>query len=289
MFKTTMICAAALLAGTLASCLKEKECPRKAAVTVSVEDTDYDNAEEFSRIAQRAVNPPMSDHVETLDIRYIMLPDTKPTVYQELTPGAGDRSATLATNELPAGNYQISVTGNSEEGTYPNGTEYIVELHPEGSESSDLYLGRDTLDLPPAADRNIALRRTKGKLLILYEKFPENIARVEMTAAGISKYLDETLVYTGTTDVAKSFLLDAGHPSGQLETILAPTQAEASPQLSLALYDSAGNPKITFSRISLTMLRNHISAVKVHYDEPNWEIWITANGQWVQLHDLTID
>lgn len=286
-----MICSAAVLsAGGFQSCLKEKDCPRKPAVFVAVQDKNYDNAAETGQAVDE--NLPLRQYVGSMNVSYTVVGNTTPSLRQTLIPTGNDKTLMLAPGALPAGNYKISVTGRPVSVPVAPGTdEPLVELHPQQTESDDIYIGTGTGNLPPNADRTILLKRTKGKLALSLTNLPANIYKVEIRIAGVYKNVDTGLNYSGTTSVTKSFPITGVTDPLPLEMLLAPTDASGSTSAMIILYDDTNTPVEIFSNLTVNIVRNKVTQMELRYDPDanKYEIWVMLEGSWQQLHPLDIN
>lgn len=284
---------AAMAGGTLQSCLKEAKCPPSAdaRLYVAVEEKNYENVDDVRQAVPVDEGLPFARYVAGLDLLY--RPDAAVSLQslrRTYVPADGEKVAALPEEALPEGSYEITVAGNAAAENIGTGEAYRLELHPGGAESNDLYLADVRAAFPLAADRTLSLKRTKGVLLLYYEALPGSVARVGLSASGVSGGVDEGFRYSGTTMVNKEFVLPAVTGPGTLAMRLAPTVEQAGPQLSIRLSDADGNPVRVLSEIALSIARNRITALELRYDPDTegWEIWMSVEGVWVQIHRLTI-
>lgn len=280
---------AAALAGSLQSCLREKSCPPSAPARLFalVGEKNYANVGEIPQAQPVDENLPMLAFVAWLNVDYRTPDGGGSLLSRPIVPQPGETTTVLPAEELPAGSYEIVVAGNASDDNFVAGEEYLIALHPAGGESNDIYLANTTADFPLRAERAIPLMRTKGLLLLYYQTLPPEIERIGLTAQGVSEYVDARMNYSGTTTVNTEAPAPAGPAVVNMR--LAPTFGADNPLLTITLKDANGDPVRTLSNIPLPIDRNRITAVELRYEpEDRWEIWITLDAEWVQVHQLTI-
>lgn len=282
--------------GLFQSCLKERDryCPPTdtATLLVSVAEKNYANVGEIPQAIPVDEGLSFRNYVNPLDVRYLPIGNPSATHLQRtLVPGPTEMNVALPAEALPGGQYEVFVTGNASPENYVAGDDYLLELHPGGTESNDIYIASGTVTYPLTASQTLSMNRTKGLLLLYYESLPDNIANIRLEATGVSKNVDSQLSYSGTTTVTKDIPRPADQTPGILTLLLAPTQNAASPHLTIHLTDSGDNNVRTLSNITLPITRNQITAFKLTYDPDQdvWEIRISIEGVWIQIHDLILD
>lgn len=194
-----------------------------------------------------------------------------------------DQFYTIQFNNLPQGNYNLTVWGNIQSDTATG------ILHNNGNELTDTYVANKniTFTSEPSSDL-LMLERAKGDLLLLCSNFPSEITQVEEKVTSLYDTVDPYLKYTGNTTVLKT-----GPVKPLIETVLAPSVAGGSSKLNLRFFsDTSGNAskELVVPEIPLIMNRNQVTAVEVNYNKITdaLEIWTYVDGEWTMIHHLDI-
>ncbi len=268
------------------SCIKEDvpPCPDQYRVQVYVKDKNYVN--------QQAVdnNSPFRQYVNT--IYYILHNlETGTTTYSSLIHVTGnEKEYTIQFPNISSGRYILAILGN-----LPNSSAIVndeINLNSPSTEASfDLYLVSDTISFTSEKQSNsVGLERTKGKLQITCKNFPDSISNVDIKVTNLYQYLRSDYTYSRTTDVMKSFPL-TGAEDLVLETILAPTVAGSTSELTLSIFANNNNlPLFTPATINMNIKRNEVINIEINYNNLSmmWEIWIQINSQWERVYQMDI-
>ena len=270
----------------ISSCIREdlSDCPSSQyEVKVSVKDKNYANSNSFPQLSPVDENAPFSSFEGT--VYYILSDAATGNKVKESSlsaVGGADQTYTISFNDVPDGDYTLTVWGNMT-AEYPAGV-----LHRDGKEHTDIYmatrmlkLGRDykTVEVP--------LERMKGKFLLLCNNFPSTVNRVEQTVSHVYQSVDANKNYSGSTEVDKSMTFQP-----VLQTFLAPTSQEGVSKLKLSFYsDAATTPFLDLPEMDLFVKRNEISAFSVDYKSGDGVLEISSfiNGEWTVLHRLGIE
>lgn len=269
----------------LASCIKDdiEECPVQYTVNVYVKDKNYTNIDDVSQLVKKDESASFGSFIGTI---YYQLRDKKTgNVVAESTDSqpSGGQYYTLTFNNVPVGEYELTVWGNIIQGT-PAGT-----LHSGETESSDFYLANESLVfIAGEHTSDMMLERTKGDLLLICSNFPEDISQVEMKVGSVYETVDPHFVYAGNTRVLKNTSVKP-----LIETVLAPTVQGETSKLNLRFFSSSdlrAATDVVFPEIPLTLKRNEIAVVQVDYNtiDKAWEIWVNINGEWTMIHHLDV-
>ena len=271
----------------ISSCIREdlSDCPpSQYEIKVSVKDKNYTNISSFPQLTPMDENAPFSSFEGT--VYYILSDAVTGSRVKESSlsaVGGADQTFTISFNDVPDGEYTLTVWGNMT-AEYPAGV-----LHQDGKEHTDIYMATRTFKL----DRNyktdeVPLERMKGKFLLLCTNFPSAVNRVEQTVSQVYQSVDANRNYSGSTQVTKSMAFQP-----VLQTLLAPTSQEGVSKLKLSFYADATRASDAFLELpemDLNMKRNEISAISVDFKAPDgvFEIWSFVDGEWTMLHRLGI-
>lgn len=269
----------------LCSCIMDKEC--KGVITLGVRDKNYGNVKDIPVATAKDESLPFNSYVSSLAVQYD--DNGQGRVYAVTDNGPLQR---LRTDTLPAGTYELTAIGNLPAAVTQSRAENIAstELHPGNTEHTDIYVGHETIQTPASSNRTIMMNRAKGLLIVILNKVPANIIKTDVMAEGIYSSVDRNMNYSGNTNAIKTFDTSSGTGSYQMEFMLAPSITGQTAKLSLIMYDSSGNPANIISNITVDIARNMISMIKAEYNTESlqWEVWLSASGEWIQLHDLDI-
>lgn len=270
--------------GGLASCTKD-DCPTGYLIKITVKDKNYFNIKDFSELARVDESLPFHSFEGTV---YYTLRDTETGVLKyksdvmEVNDGGNFYSINI--DNMAAGKYELTVWGNRTIDV-PEGI-----LHSNGQEQTDIYVARTELTFPVSYKSvDMALERTKGKLVIFCKNFPASVGNLTANVSSLYSTVDSKLGYSGEAAVEKNATVNQ-----VVETFLAPTLDGKTSKLNLnfyALTRAASAPVLTLPEMDLVIRRNEISAITVDYNTTNlnWEIWIYVDGKWKMIHQLNIN
>lgn len=259
------------------------ECPSQFTVRVSVMDKNYSNIEQIPFLVPIDEGLPFGRYVGT--VYYTLHRVETGVLIQEtsVTNVTGDaRDYVLRFDGLPAGEYLLSVWGNTEGGL----SEGL--LHLEGKEFRDVYLGSKRLLFSSAyQSTDLPLERAKGKLLVMFSHFPPGYARVGLEVKGVFESVNVFFEYGGSTSVSKMAPMQ---PS--VELLLAPSAGGTS-QLNLHIYPESSSvelPDLSLSPIEIAVAKGQIVLVDVDYNsgENALDVWLYIRGEWALIHRLDI-
>ena len=270
----------------LSSCIKEDmdDCVITHTLKVYVKDKNYSNIESVFQLIKKDENLPYRAFISTV---HYQLRDIKTgQIVEEKSDNAlsgSDQFYTIQFNNLPQGNYNLTVWGNMQSDTATG------ILHNNGNELTDTYVANKniTFTSEPFSDL-LMLERAKGDLLLLCSNFPSEITQVEEKVTSLYDTVDPYLKYTGNTTVLKTAPVKP-----LIETVLAPSVAGGSSKLNLRFFsDTSGNAskELVVPEIPLIMNRNQVTAVEVNYNKITdaLEIWTYVDGEWTMIHHLDI-
>lgn len=270
----------------LSSCIKENmdDCVITHIVKVYVKDKNYSNIESIFQLVKKDENLPYRAFIGTV---YYQLRDIKTgQIIEEKSDDAlsgNDQFYTIQFNNLPQGDYNLTVWGNIQSET----TTGI--LHNNGNELTDMYVANKNISFTSESFSDLLmLERAKGDLLLLCSDFPSEITQVEQKITSLYDTVDPYLKYTGNTTVLKTAPVKP-----QIETVLAPSAAGGSSKLHLRFFSATAgdaSKELVVPEIPLAMNRNQITAVEVNYNKISGalEIWTYVDGEWTMIHHLDI-
>lgn len=271
----------------VSSCIKDdySDCPAQYVVKVSVKDKNYFNVSQFPQLARVDETLPFNNF--SGNIYYTLRNVATGAVQQEssIMPVIGnDRDYSIAFDEIPAGEYVLTIWGNLTS-DYPAGV-----LHKDGKEHTDIYLASRRLSFSSKPQTTeMTLERTKGKLVLFCTNFPASVTRVEEDILPVYQSVDENFSYSGSGPISKSATVQP-----IVETLLAPSVAGNTAKLNLRFYTAdtrAGSePYLTLPEMDLTVRRNEITAMLIDHNTAAGvlEIWNYIDGAWTMIHRLDI-
>lgn len=268
----------------LTGCIKEDitECPpSENQVELSVKDKNYSNIDKVPQLNRIDENLPFNGYVQTLN--YSLL-DTKTgkIIESAFLPATESQNATqrLSFNNLPEGDYELSVFGNTSEDIPSN------NLHPGNKSYSDIYVTSGTFSVKPNQNGQVfmSMERGKGLLLIDCQDFPPSITQIETSIQSIYRYIDAKKVYSDTLSVIETTPLKKLN-----QAYISPTVSNTESILNLRFLDDSNKPILNIPPLSIQIKRNEVSVVSVVYNPENrlFEVWSNINGEWTKYHQLT--
>lgn len=273
------------------SCLEEEPgngCPDQYQITLNVKDKNYDNIRDIPELNAVDENLPFKAYVSEFSYQLKSLATGQVVAAQSYQPvTSAEKFLTLSFEGLPAGAYQLVTSGNLP-GMEDSG-EALISLHPEGEESSDIYLSSDTLlfsDTP--ASKEVYMKRTKGNLVVICKNFPAETDKILLRTNSVSLNINKNLEYTRSTSVTKTF-------PGQtpiLQTWLAPSVSEKLSSMTLLLFSPQNRePYLIMPDIKFKIERNKITELMVDFNEAAniIEISIRIDGRWSIIHQLILN
>ncbi len=180
-----------------------------------------------------------------------------------------------------------------------------VELHPNGEESTDVYMASQSIDLTPGTEQPymVPMERQKGLLSVEYMDFPPEITRVDVTFGPVYSHVQSDGTFTGSTSVTKSFPVTQSPPpasgstradeaiSTLINTYVAPTIPGTQADLAVSLYrDGDTSPHIVLPAANLNVTSNVITPARVNYnvESGQWQLWVQVDGAWAMIYDIPI-
>lgn len=268
------------------SCIKEDmdDCVITHTVKVYVKDKNYSNIESVFQLVKKDENLPYRAFIGSV---YYQLRDIKTgQIVEEKSDNAlsgNDQFYTIQFNNLPQGNYNLTVWGNiqSEAAT--------GILHNNGNELTDIYVTSKNISFTsePFSDL-LMLERAKGDLLLICSDFPPEITQMEQKVSSLYDMVDSSFTYTGNTTVVKTAPVKP-----MIETVLAPSVMGVNSKLNLRFFSntSDNSKELVVPAMYLAMNRNQVTAIEVNYKKLTgvWEIWTYIDGEWTMIHQLDID
>lgn len=278
------------------SCVRDKDaldCSQgcnRSDITVAVMDKTYANAASIPGLAPENSNLPFLSYINRMSLWWLRKDIGNGQLHQVQLQ---DREIThlLDVSFIPNGDYEIVLIGNENLSEITNQADNIIcDLHPDNSESRDIYIGGAAFSFPISTGQTVWLYRSKGKLLIDFINLPSGITQAEILVSNVCKTINKDRTYTDATSVFKSFDLTPASAGSPLGVLLAPSIEGANSTLTIDLLDSAMN-KTRLSNIPLTIMRNEITLIRPAYNAntSTWELSALINDQWVRIHDMTVE
>ena len=270
------------------SCIKEDmdDCVITHTVKVYVKDKNYSNIESVFQLVKKDENLPYRAFIGTI---YYQLRDIKTgKIVEEKLDNAlsdGDQFYTIKFNNIPQGDYNLTVWGNIQSET----AKTTGMLHNNGNELTDTYVANKNISFTSETFSDLLmLERAKGDLLLLCSNFPSGITQVEQKVTSLYDTVDPYLKYTGNTTVFKT-----GPVKPLIETMLAPSVTGGSSKLHLRFFSNTAtdaSKELVVPEILLVMKRNYITAIEANYNKITGalEIWTYINEEWTMVHQLDI-
>lgn len=285
-YRKILISAGIILASS--SCIRENRdfCNSQQPIMIVVEDKNYSNITDAEGETPVSENLPLLSYVTPLEAWWHNT-DTASGKSTSLDISSTEKAPILDASAIEDGNYEIVVSGNREF-SGNNTSDFSIELHPEGKEYNDIYVGYAYVNIPNYTASTITMKRAKGKLITRFVNLPDNIISIEMKVGVINSMVDRNMNYSGNTTVNKTFdNIDTTDSS--LEMFLAPTPQNASSPLTIIIHHDNGYIT-TLSNINIVIERNKITMIKPTYipSEDEWKIEVNVDGVWKQIHELII-
>ncbi|MBQ3608886.1 MAG: hypothetical protein IJA03_02440 [Bacteroidaceae bacterium] len=195
---------------------------------------------------------------------------------------------------LPHGEYIVTVWGGITNPDKLDDYKHTLTLHPEHTQGDDVYLVCDTLVYDAYTySHKLEMERTKGKLIVQSFNLPAHINASEITADHLWGQVDESLNYSGQTEVTHPATFE---PQFEIvdKSLLAPSTGMKNTILKVDFYresDSYRPLVMSPPDINITMHRNELTVVRYVYDAQNNEflIYVLINDSWQQVHGLIIN
>lgn len=292
------------------SCIRDSipPCP-PLQVTLTVKDKNYfniDDAVKLGLMERKAENLPFRDYVSTL---YYIVHDAKGKVVaeQKNTLVDNDDQTQLITlpESLPYGKYTLTVWGNMKSDEPLGEDATTAEMEAVGAAANDIYLASATFDYRYGNEEHLlAMKRTKGDLLIKAEGIPDNIDFSTKDIQDIYNFVDNGFQYSTLTDIHTELDWQEIRSEIKSETLMCPSPSYEGSTLSVMFIDksAAGSqgraayyPTLEPQDVNITMGRNEITILKYVYvdeggsGEGDFEIYLRVNDNWELLHDMELD
>lgn len=292
------------------SCIRDSipPCP-PLQVTLTVKDKNYfniDDAVKLGLMERKAENLPFRDYVSTL---YYIVHDAEGKVVAEQKNALvdNDDQTQLITlpESLPYGKYTLTVWGNMKSDEPLGEDATTAEMEAVGAAANDIYLASATFDYRYGNEEHLlAMKRTKGDLLIKAEGIPDNIDFSTKDIQDIYNFVDNGFQYSTLTDIHTELDWQEIRSEIKSETLMCPSPSYEGSTLSVMFIDksAAGSqgraayyPTLEPQDVNITMGRNEITILKYVYvdeggsGEGDFEIYLRVNDNWELLHDMELD
>ncbi len=256
---------------------------------VSVVDKNYSNGARFGDpivVVDEAL--PFSTWVSSLTLwrHNAALSDYR---VDNATVAPTDQVHPLSVESWPAGVNRVTAIGNEAvlSQTFSQ-TSATLALHPEGREYNDIYIGMADVPMPPTADVDVKLRRTKGLLVVFVENIPETADSLYVSVNNLYAAVDGAMNYSGAGSVTKGF--KAGGANMTLTTQLAPTVDAGNSTVALTVTDADGS-RDKRDITTVTMKRNEVSGIRTRITPTENEdsvVWVYVDGEWNRVTPLHV-
>ena len=282
-----------LLLALTVSCVKEDDgdCPPTPQWkhVVSVVDRNYSNGAQFGDpIVVVDETLPFSSYVNSLTLwrHNAALSD-----YRVDNASLGPTGAVydLSVESWPAGNNRVTAIGNEtlQSQTFIQASA-TIDLHPEGREYNDIYIGTADVPMPPTADVDIKLRRAKGVLVVFLENVPESADSLYVSVNNLYATVDGAMSYSGVTSATKGFKVTGTEMTMTIK--LAPTVGAGDSMVGLTVVDANGG-RDSRDITTVTINRNEVSGIRERIDptfEDGAEVYVYVNGKWSRVTPLHV-
>ena len=286
-----------LLVPALTSCIRDEieDCP-PLQVNIAVKDKNYFNVDKVDMEERRSEDLAFREYVPTL---FYMLRDAKTGEVMEeqgvfSVEGDGKTVPVEFCPCLPHGTYVLTVWGGMDNMTSLSEDRTAMTLHPDQTESNDIYLVNDTLVYDAYHyDYTVEMERTKGKLIVEAEGLPQGIGRMTTDVDRLFGKVNSDFVYSGETHVSSTSAVTADQKV-RMSSIMAPSVGSGASlvNVSFTKNDSASDmllPKP--ADVKINMERNRITMLKYVFnpDADKFTIYIKVNDNWEEIHGMILD
>ncbi len=283
------------LLSAFSSCIRDEIPPCPAlSVQIAVKDKNYSNVRKVEQETALSEDLAFREYVPTLYYRLCPLGSNDPVAEQELFEVTGDEReyAVRFSDDLPHGTYVLTVWGGMKDLSSLDADRNVLTLHPEGTEGEDVYMTNDTLVYDAwNYGYTVEMERTKGKLIVLAANLPSDIRWSGQTDDGLSRTVDRSFGYSGTTGVSTAGEWASAEETVVTKTLLSPSlQAEGTVQ-KMQFYDAPDRtvPAAVPDDVRITMRRNELTVLKYVYDDRRFSIYILVDDNWEKVHGMVID
>ncbi len=283
------------LLSAFSSCIRDEIPPCPAlSVQIAVKDKNYSNVRKVEQETALSEDLAFREYVPTLYYRLCPLGSNDPVAEQELFEVTGDEReyAVRFSDDLPHGTYVLTVWGGMKDLSSLDADRNVLTLHPEGTEGEDVYMTNDTLVYDAwNYGYTVEMERTKGKLIVLAANLPSDIRWSGQTDDGLSRTVDRSFGYSGTTGVSTAGEWASAEETVVTKTLLSPSlQAEGTVQ-KMQFYDAPDRtvPAAVPDDVRITMRRNELTVLKYVYDDGRFSIYILVDDNWEKVHGMVID
>ncbi len=273
-----------------ASCVKETvpECPPQYTISLFVKDKNYFNVSTSPGAQPVDENLAFRQYVSNL--YYTLYNVTTNTLYQtqKITITNDDKEQLLLLDDVPSGEYMLTVWGNIDDSGIVNDS--LFALHPLHQESTDLYVVSKLLTFNTTWQAtSLGMERTKGKLQVICNNLPDSITNVSFDIASLFAEVSVLLNYTGQINMEAGSTLPQ-LPANVVEVLLAPTVYGTNSALNATLFVKGNQPLFTSTDIAINIKRNEIYTLSIDFNaiEHAWEIWLFIDAKWTRVYYLSL-
>ncbi len=264
--------------------------PASGTIAVTVMDKNYDNIDEIAGQQRVSEALPFASYLSGVTLwRHAEGADTSELFVPEFLPE--DADVVIDTACLLPGTNELIVVGNELLPTQRyDGPVFTRELHPDGDEYVDLYIGTEDIVSPVHGDHAIRMYRTKGKLLVLPEGIPSDVVGIEVEIGNVYGSVGRNLAYSDSTGVVKRFALSQAGGADELSLFAAPGRTSDGQSPVTVRFAKQDGGTVALSNIFTSIHRNEISVIKPSYDPDSgeWSLEVFVDGRWARVENLRI-
>ncbi len=274
----------------LSACVKEavEKCPTQySSVRVLVQDKNHSN--DSTPISE---DLPFKAYVGNLCYTLYNAETYEPV---KVAPTFGinseEKEVTIPFEGVPEGRYLLTLWGNMPSNAGIATHDAPTALHEGSGEQGDVYLASNTLEITSEQKHIfVSMKRTKGKVEIICNNFPDSIAKIEVNILRVFGKVDKDFTYSTETSVTKTFPLSSA--SNLLEMFSAPTfyGDNGKSEIDLTLF-TASNKIVLSTSAAISIRRNELCILRASYDalhDAKIIIEQLIDGQWEGMGNLSI-
>lgn len=288
----------------LMSCIRVDvaDCP-PLQIILEVHDKNYANIKDAVTLGvmqQKDDKLPFREYVQTISFR--VYNEQQNVVYSQpnqTVTGDDQKLKVELPASLPYGKYTVVAWGNRTQQSEGEKLSDEVKLEDIVSREEDIYLGSSSFDYQYKHEENcVELKRTKGKLLIMIENFPDVINHSTKNIEHI--YSSVTPSWEYRHDIEKQTEYAWPERSNLVtQTLSAPSALSTGSLLKMRFEERKDNGDIDLAPagikqpedVTIALERNALTIMKYQYnpDKGDFTILVYVNDEWQRVHSMEID